>query len=530
MTSIKRSISTYILQIRRAISVKRTRIEQEKKFQPLNDRSQTSLKTITERKTELFNSALKNNDFSSAYSLYASSLPLTSKLQMLTMVLSADKIDPETCTKASKILFEISETESKVPLSFFKIIMKHYARSRNLTKCQQFMLNMIEHGITPCTQTINMLLSQYAQLNMYRESMKFLLDAVEMGLPLDNTSWSLLIHAHETQPFKTLDILKLAEDHGVNLNSFIFEACLKVFSKNRDVNGLENIIRVMKTRGIIFSRNIYNIILNGYVEAGKSKKAQEIFSEMDSKTLHTTPNIVTYNTMLKLTVKSPSETAKLLEKMKETNTRLDLATLNTIMFSFARKGDSESAQYYFDQIYEHKLKPDVVSYTTLIGVYGYNGDLIKSRELFEIMEFEGIIPTQKTFANLIEMHLECREYEQVEKIHSLMLKRGNQYNPKILECMIELHQKTSKALKFFEIAKDLSMVTARMCHFISKVLYGPGKVVEGVAQVMEMNGLKVDNQTLEFMKVESRGSEDEDRVIRLYSCQLLEARKPEQAI
>jgi pentatricopeptide repeat protein len=454
--------------------------------------------TTLQRNSNLFQQALNQKDPLTALSLYSPMFSLQLKFELIEQLLKNKTLPIHESCAVQKIIFEIAETGdvNKVPNHFFVSLMKSYTTLSNINMSQLLILTMVEHKIVPCLVTINYLLSLYAKHGMWRESTKFVQSAIERNIPLNDASWVLLISAHSAVPYKSLEILNMIEDSGIKPTAGVFESCLTVFSKNGDIKGMETVTAIMKTKNISFHRNIYHVLMNGYLEAGQVKKAVSLLKQVR-------PDTATYNIMLKVQSKmsDPAAAASLIDKMKKP----DVITFNTLMFSFARKHDIENTKYYFEQIYAHGLVPSVVSWTTLMGVYGYSGNLVKAREIFEQMDLV-VISTQKTFSNLIHMHYKLQEYEQVLSYHSKMLKRGLQYNTTVVECMLGtyLSSKDIEKMKaLFDTAQSLCLVTTTICNSMFHT-YKPEESVKSLYNLIKSYKLKPDQNTVDLMKLHAK--------------------------
>jgi pentatricopeptide repeat protein len=490
----------------RSISVRATRQQQASKDFTRSPNPSTPLPSLEERKLNLFHQSLQTGDFSASISLCSPQIPIDARL---TLIQKLFDLNPNTLVELEKIntlLFNIAKTDEvgQIPNEYFKWLMKHFSSLNNVTRCQKLMQNILSHGIIPCQVTTAILLSIYAKNNLAVESYKFLQSALEYQLPLSTDSWSLVISAHKATPWKSLDILVQALDNGIPLNPIIAESCLNLFAKTGDTKGLDNIVQIMKTRKITFTRNAHHIIMNGYLQANKTEKAHDIFKRMDGSSSHTTPNSYTFNTMLKIHARTRDTEAasELLKTMRQSGCAPDVTTFNTLMTAFARVHNLESTLFYFNEMQSQELKPDVISWTILMGAYGYpsKDGLSKARETFNQMCASGCIPSQKTFNNLIEMHLKWGELGYVDLYHSQFLQRGMRYTSKILESVISAassRKDFAKMEQLFKNAQTLRLTTTRMCTLIA-VTFETDKV-KRLDELIRAEELKPDAGTLRLM-------------------------------
>jgi pentatricopeptide repeat protein len=65
----------------------------------------------------------------------------------------------------------------------------------------------------------------------------------------------------------------------------------------------------------------------------------------------------------------------------------------------------------FDTLLHRRLKPDVVTYTSLIDGMCRRGDLSKPNELWDDMHAREIFPNHVTYSTLIDSHYEKGQVE-----------------------------------------------------------------------------------------------------------------------
>ena len=73
---------------------------------------------------------------------------------------------------------------------------------------------------------------------------------------------------------------------------------------------------------------------------------------------------------------------------------------------------------------EFAVKPDVITYSTIMNAWSTAGFMEKCREIFDDMMKAGIEPDAHAFSILAKVYARAREPEKAEEVLSAMIKSG----------------------------------------------------------------------------------------------------------
>ena len=111
--------------------------------------------------------------------------------------------------------------------------------------------------------------------------------------------------------------------------------------------------------------------------------------------------IVLWNQRLDLYKRDPRLT-KLWDDMQSAGVRPDVFTYSILIGALGKAGDTEGAREAFQDMKRTGVRPNVVTYNTLIDALGKAGDTESARQAFKDMEHAGVRPNVVTYNTLID--------------------------------------------------------------------------------------------------------------------------------
>lgn len=119
---------------------------------------------------------------------------------------------------------------------------------------------------------------------------------------------------------------------------------------------------------------LYNSLLHARSKAGQVEATIELFNSMKENNCR--PDLYTYNTIMNMHVKADTGLPKVLLIFKEMclqGIQPDVVSYDILLAACASKEHVKEAQRIFDAMKKRRVKPTVVSYTSLITVYANTG-------------------------------------------------------------------------------------------------------------------------------------------------------------
>ncbi|KAH7421802.1 hypothetical protein KP509_13G076400 [Ceratopteris richardii] len=225
-------------------------------------------------------------------------------------------------------------------------------------------------------------------------------------------------------------------------NSLLF-----MYSKCGTLKEAEHTFKKLTSRNVV----AWNIIITAFVQRGQPKQAFSFFSNMladgvapnmsiyssllnacaaltalaEGKWIHEmllrsgiTPDIILGAALVNLYGKCGSieDANRIFERLPKRN----LATWNSILAAHCQKGDVECARHIFKQMQDEGIRPDGITFLTIISSLSHAGMVDEALYVFFSMDQDyGVAPTVKHYNCLIDLFGRAGCLEKVEHMFSL---------------------------------------------------------------------------------------------------------------
>lgn len=273
----------------------------------------------------------------------------------------------------------------------------------------------------------------------------------------DVVSWTSMI-AGNVKNGMVDDALKVFDEmceRGVDPNEITMVAIFSACARKGDLRLGERVREMAEARGVHFSMNMMNSMLDMYGKCGALKKAMEVFEKMELK---------------------------------------DMFSWTSLINGHAKNGEVELAQQLFDNM----PKRNAVSWSAMIGGYSQNNRPKKALELFYEMEKEGLHPMEGTLVSVLSACAQSGCMDAGQRIHDYYIKEKRVSLTVILgNAVIDMYAKCGSidsAREMFNamVEKDLvsynSMISAYASH-------GDADKAIDLFEQMKSLGLKADDIT-----------------------------------
>ncbi|KAF5744056.1 hypothetical protein HS088_TW08G00648 [Tripterygium wilfordii] len=256
---------------------------------------------------------------------------------------------------------------------------------------------------------------------------------------------------------KAEKVLSFMNKRGYAPNVVSHTALMEAYGKGARHNNAEAIFRRMKSSGPEPSAHTYQIILKIFVEGNKFKEAEEVFETLlNAEKSPLKPDQKMFHMMIYMYKKSGNydKARKLFTLMAERGVPQSTVTYNSLM-SFETNYKEVSKIY--DQMQRAGLRPDVVSYASLINAYGKARREDEALAVFEEMLDAKVRPTHKAYNILLDAFAISGMVEQARAVFKSM--RRDRCNPDICSytTMLSAYVNASDmegAEKFFQRLKQ----------------------------------------------------------------------------
>ncbi|XP_050206459.1 pentatricopeptide repeat-containing protein At3g16610-like isoform X2 [Mercurialis annua] len=223
---------------------------------------------------------------------------------------------------------------------------------------------------------------------------------------------------------------------GVSTDVSLVNALISMYCKCGDLDAGKLLFEAMPKRCIIS----WNSLIGGFRHHNLQYEALIIFRQMIKESQR--PNSITMLHLLPLCF-SQFHVHKGFDK--------DIAISNALIDLFAKCGNVIDAR----QIFEALPAKDSVSWSVMINGYGLHGDGEAALELFRQMQFSGVKPDDVTFLSILSA---CSHSGLVEKgwmIFNSMVEQGMLMKMEHYACMVDLLGRTGHLGEAYEMVKKL---------------------------------------------------------------------------
>merc|ERR1719362_1425848 len=191
----------------------------------------------------------------------------------------------------------------------------------------------------------------------------------------------------------------------------------------KNFNEAYRIYNKLRQSTIKLDEIVFNIMIDGFAEAGEKQKAEELFIEM--KKLNVKRSSIIYSILIKMYAKNSlrndqdiSKATSLIESMREDNVKPSIIAFTTIMQMYLRKKNIKAAINIFQDIKNEGLTPDVVSYNFIINGCTFNQNLEHGiKFLLESLDKKMKLNSE-TYKNTLEYLLKNKFMKYQERVTS----------------------------------------------------------------------------------------------------------------
>lgn len=223
-------------------------------------------------------------------------------------------------------------------------------------------------------------------------------------------------------------------------------------------------------QGIVLPRvSTYNTILEGFINENKTHEAERLFKKLFNKNqLLCEPDISTYNTMIEGLCKVGNNfiAIALLRLMDGRGgcCKPDVVSYNTIIDSLCNDVGvmiDDAFKLFNEMVFLKGIRPDVVTYNSLIYAFSKLGRWDTVCEMLKQMEDESISLDMKTCNIIVDTLCKQDNLKAAEAVFLMMIE-SDEYLPDIVTCnsLIDGYcsrRQMSKALELFHMLETMDL-------------------------------------------------------------------------
>lgn len=192
---------------------------------------------------------------------------------------------------------------------------------------------------------------------------------------------------------------------------------MKAFGRAGEVDQVLRLLREMKDSGLTPNVFCYNTAINSLVFADRRVEAEELFEEMKSSGVR--PNVSSYNILVKMHSCYSFQFDKacsVIDDMVINRLRPDSMTYSTLITGLCRVGRIDEALDFLATMWEENCPPSVQTFTAIVHGFCLQGNLDNARGFMEFMDSKQCPPNVVTYNVFVEALCKVGRFDQVEKV------------------------------------------------------------------------------------------------------------------
>ncbi|KAL2454493.1 Pentatricopeptide repeat-containing protein [Abeliophyllum distichum] len=317
---------------------------------------------------------------------------------------------------------------------FFNAVVNAFSESGNMEEAMKTLLQMKEHGMKPTTSTFNTLIKGYGIAGKPEESLK------------------------------VMELMSKEENVKPNLRTY--NVLVRAWCNKKNINEAWNMVYKMVASGIQPDAITYNTIATAYTQNGQMEKAEEIILEMQNNNVQ--PNERTLSIIISgyckegfLDISDRDGVDEVLTLMEEFGVKPDVITFSTIMNAWSAAGYMVKCREIFNDMVEAGIKPDVHAYSILAKGYVRALEPGKAEELLTAMIESGIRPNVVIFTTIISGWCSAGALNSAMRVFEKMCEYGISPNLKTFETLIWGYAEAKKPWKAEETIQLMKQFNVR---------------------------------------------------------------------
>ncbi|KAK9076994.1 hypothetical protein SSX86_005329 [Deinandra increscens subsp. villosa] len=314
-----------------------------------------------------------------------------------------------------------------------------YSKSRDLVTARRYFDEMPEKNVV----SWNAMLSGYSQNGFADEAIKLLDEMVVDGFQPDETTWVAVISACSDRGDANLanSLMSMLNERNVRLNYFVKTALIDMYAK---CGNLEAARKIFEELGAFRNVVSWNSMISAYTSVGDLNSARELFDRVPCKDVvswnsmiagyaqngQSTMAIELFKKMINSKDTKPDEVTMVsvisacahlgalalgnwaLNFINENQITLSISGYNSLIFMYSKCGSMKEAERVF-----HKMeRKDVITFNTLITGFAAHGDGFAAIDLMRKMREHGLKPDRITYISVLTACSHAGLLEQGKKV------------------------------------------------------------------------------------------------------------------
>ncbi|KAL8106615.1 pentatricopeptide repeat-containing protein At5g48730, chloroplastic isoform X2 [Apium graveolens] len=207
-------------------------------------------------------------------------------------------------------------------------------------------------------------------------------------------------------------------------NSGIYVKLIVMLGKCKQPEKAHSLFQAMIDEGCAVNVESYTALLSAYSRSGHLNEAFYLLEEMKN-TSDCQPDVFTYSILIKscLQVYAFDKVQYLLSDMTSRGIKPNTITYNTLIDSYGKaKKFTQMESTLVEMLHQQEVKPDVWTMNSTLRAFGNSGQIETMEKCYEKFQCAGIQPNIKTFNILLDSYGKTGNYEKMSAVMEYMEK------------------------------------------------------------------------------------------------------------